>query len=152
MKEFSSARRRFLEVVGGVTLCGSVGCAADPESGDPEPIGDVAAGNIADLAVGELRSVEALPVSIGRDDQGVYAMTLTCSHAGCNMATEGSVSFDEVYCACHGSRFTGYGDVTRGPARRALVHYEVEIAGDGSMTIHGDSQVAADTRSLSPTA
>ncbi|HEV8247269.1 MAG TPA: Rieske (2Fe-2S) protein, partial [Polyangiaceae bacterium] len=96
------------------------------------------------------RLVDTLPVCIGRDDLGVYAMTLTCPHAGCNMATQGSVSFDGVFCACHGSRFTRDGDVSQGPAHDSLVHFAVSIDVDGNLTIHGGQEVSRGTRMAVP--
>ncbi len=139
-----TTRRRFLEVVGSVTLCGGVACGNEPVP--PDPIGDVPVGNVTDLAVGELRAVDTLPVCIGRDDKGVYAMTLTCPHEGCNMAMRGTVDFTGIYCRCHGSRFSNNGDVTKGPAEDDLTHFQVEIDADGNMTIHGGVEVSAGTR------
>ncbi len=142
-------RRRFLEVVGGVSLAGFL-CAAcsgeDGQNGDPEPIGEVAAGNVSEVPSGSLQAVGTLPVALGRDDGGLYAMTLTCTHARCNMAVDGQVGPGGAFCGCHASSFDANGAVTKGPARRSLVHYAVTVDADGNITIHGGQTVAAEVR------
>jgi hypothetical protein len=42
--------------------------------------------------------------------------------------------------------FDGNGNVTQGPARAPLQHYQVTIAADGSITIDGSKPVAANVR------
>jgi Rieske Fe-S protein len=139
------SRRRFLCVLAGSTLAGVAGCG--PQSGvGPDPVGDVPAGNVSDLPVNTLRAMGTLPVAIGRDANGVYALTLTCSHSGCNMARDGSVSFADIYCSCHGSRFNSNGDIEQGPAPDPLQHFAVEIDSAGLMTIHGGQYVPESTR------
>lgn len=137
------SRRRALRVLTASALC-ACGCAAGTVS--PEPVGEVQAGTVADLGVGSLRAVDSLPVCIGRDDAGVYAMTLTCTHSGCNMAQDGSVGPQGVLCACHGSRFDADGNVVRGPAVDPLQHFAVTADSAGNLTIHGDQYVSSDTR------
>jgi Rieske Fe-S protein len=142
-------RRRFLEVIGGASLAGCLGsaCASEGEqTGDPVAIGEVAAGNVSDVPSGSLQAVGTLPVALGRDQGGVYAMTLTCSHAGCNMAVDGQVGPGGVLCGCHASTFDANGAVTKGPARRPLVHYAVSIDAAGNITIHGGQTVTAEVR------
>jgi Rieske Fe-S protein len=85
-------------------------------------------------------------VCIGRDAQGVYAMTLTCTHEGCDMGTEGSVSASGVVCDCHGSRFDVDGAVTQGPATSALQHFAVTVDAAGALTIDGATTVASSVR------
>jgi Rieske Fe-S protein len=147
----SSTRRVFLKIV----AAGAAGAATARCGGagsGPAQVGDVSAGNVADLAAGTLRAVGSEPVAIGRDKNGVYAMTLTCTHAGCNMASQGSVSASGVDCRCHGSRFDANGDVVQGPAQDPLEHFAVEIDSKGEITIHGDTTVDAGTRTPVATA
>lgn len=139
------ARRHFLAVIGGSTLAGSLGCS-DSGGVEPEPIGDVAAGNVSDLPEDSLRVVGSNPVAIGRDANGVYALTLTCTHEGCNMAIEGSVDAQGIRCACHGARFSANGDVRGGPAPDPLAHFAVEIDAAGEMVIRGDQRVDSAAR------
>ena len=55
-------------------------------------------------------------VALFRDADGVYAVSLVCTHLGCIVKSSG----DGFECPCHGSQFTGDGTVRKGPAPRAL--------------------------------
>lgn len=146
MSSFEPSRRRFLDLVatGTVVYCGvGLGCSsASPGAA----LGTVDAGNIKDLPVGTLRAVGSEAVAIGRDAGGVYAMSLTCTHQGCNIASQGTVSTSGVVCHCHGARFTADGAVVQGPANEPLPHFEVSIDGSGQLGIHGDTEVDATKR------
>jgi len=72
----------------------------------------------------------------------LYAMTLVCTHAGC----EASVSSQEVVCPCHGSIYDANGNVLRGPAPSPLEHYAVSEDGSGNLTIHTATVVDPSTR------
>jgi cytochrome b6-f complex iron-sulfur subunit len=110
------------------------------------PSGPVAAGNVSETKVGVLSAVTGAAVILGRDAGGLYAMSASCTHAGCLLAVTGAEGAEQLYCPCHGSLFDASGDVTRGPARAALPHYRVDVAADGSITIQGGEPVAPDTR------
>lgn len=145
MSSLPCPRRRFLAVVahGGV-LAGAaaalgVGCGTGLS-------GTYAAGNVSQLQVGELLAISGGPLAIGRDAGGVYAMTLICTHAGCDMASQGAVSSQGIVCYCHGSQFDVNGNPTGGPARSALEHYEVTVDAAGAITINADATVAETTR------
>lgn len=144
-KDNIRGRRGFLVVVSGTAVASALGCS-DPGGVDPEPIGDVPAGNVSDLPEGSLRAVGSTPVAIGRDSNGVYAMTLTCTHEGCNIAIHGSVDFEGIRCSCHGARFSANGAVRGGPAPDPLVHFAVEIDTSGEIMIRGEQRVSAETR------
>jgi Rieske Fe-S protein len=143
LENHSASRRRVLEMFAAAALCNACSGAS---GADPEPIGDVSAGNVSDLPVGSLRAVGSVAACIGRDSSGVYAMTLTCTHAGCNMAVSGSVSSVGAACACHGSLFDANGAVTRGPAQNPLQHFAVSVDTMGNLTIHGGTRVDATVR------
>lgn len=136
------SRRRFLAVAGAAAAAG--GCSAPAAA--PAQVGDVQAGTVSDLAVGSLVVVGTEPVCIGRDAAGVYAMTLTCTHAGCDMGQRGTVSAQGLFCGCHGSEFDADGNVTRGPATQPLDHFAVTADASGNLTIHGDQIVGATER------
>jgi Rieske Fe-S protein len=132
---------------GGAT--GALVLALVPSCGNPTvapPSGPVAGGNVADLPVGTLRVIGGEGVVIGRDAQGIYAMSASCTHAGCLLAAAGGAPAAGLSCSCHGSRFDENGAVTRGPASTSLPHYRVDIASDGTLTIQGADPVAADAR------
>ncbi len=139
-------RRRFLQIaLGAGTLpLGAVACSSS--GAGPENVGDIEAGNVSDLSVGTLKGLGSAPACIGRDADGVYAMTLTCTHQSCNMATQGSVSSSGVSCSCHGSRFDVDGNVTRGPAVSALSHLAVTADASGKLTVHSGTVVAEAVR------
>lgn len=135
-------RRRFLVVAGHAVAIGACSSAAV----SPAAVGDVAAGNVSALPVGSLRAIGTEPVCIGRDSGGVYAMTLTCTHAGCNIGQTGTVSPEGLACDCHGSEFDANGAVVRGPATQPLDHFAVTVDSSGNLTIHGGQTVTATDR------
>ncbi|HEX8791119.1 MAG TPA: Rieske (2Fe-2S) protein [Polyangiaceae bacterium] len=138
-------RRRFL-VLAGVGV-GAAGVACGSAQGvQPVTVGDVPAGNVSSLPVGSLNVVNGQPVCIGRDSGGVYAMTLTCTHAGCDIGTQGDVSPSGLLCGCHGSRFDANGNVVSGPAPSPLEHFAVSADQAGNLTIHGGQVVDAGQR------
>ena len=108
--------------------------------------GIVSAGNASALAVGDVKAVPGSPVAIGRDAQGVYAMTLICTHEACDISQNGVVSSAGLLCNCHGSRFDPTGNVIVGPAQSPLQHYSVTADASGNLTIDGNTPVPASTR------
>jgi len=138
MNRFVTCRRRFLEMA----ALGVVAAGCGPAGVSPQSLGDVAAGNESDLSVGSLQAVGGNPVAIGRDSGGIYAMTLTCTHAGCETQVEGQ----EIVCPCHGSTYDANGKVTGGPAPSPLDHFAVTADGSGNLTIHTGTVVSASTR------
>jgi Rieske Fe-S protein len=145
MSQDPTSRRRFLEVVAhGSALAGAaclgVACSSDA------PTGMIAAGNVSALAVGSLSVVPGNALAIGRDAGGVYAMTLICTHAQCDIASDGSVSAQLITCDCHGSEFDANGAVVRGPAQTPLEHFAVTISSTGEITVDADQTVDAEMR------
>jgi Rieske Fe-S protein len=146
------SRRIALHVIAATAAIPIVGCAAaDPSGGhsnDPEPFGDVLAGNVAEIPENTLRPVNDAPVILGRDSGGLYAMTSTCTHAGCDMIADGRVNADGVVCGCHNSHFDRNGRVTSGPARAPLQHFAVSVDSTGAITVHGAEPVEGTQRTL----
>jgi cytochrome b6-f complex iron-sulfur subunit len=133
--------RRKLLLVGGGLIAASCG----PQTNRTLPA-LISAGKVTDLATGTLRAISGMGVAIGRDAQGIYALSLICTHAGCDISVDGSVSTGSIGCACHGSVFDGQGAVVRGPASAPLAHLVVTADAQGNLTIHGDQPTAASTR------
>lgn len=123
-----------------------VSACSSPSGTAPDSVGTVQAGLVTDYPVGSLEALGTAAVAVGRDEKGLYAMTLTCTHAGCNMALDGTVSPSGIDCNCHGSRFDANGGVTRGPAQDPLTHFAVTVDASGAITVHGDQTVAASVR------
>jgi Rieske Fe-S protein len=132
-------------LLGGVGGAAAAGACAQ-SSVPPASFGDVAAGNVSGLSVGTVRALDAEPACICRDAKGVYAMTLTCPHAGCDIGQSGTVSAQGLVCACHGSRFDANGGVQQGPATQSLDHFSVTVDAQGNLTVHGGEIVSADQR------
>lgn len=65
-------------------------------------------------------------VAMFRDAEGVYAVSLTCTHLGCIVKSNA----DGFECPCHGSRFTRAGALVKGPAPTALPWFKVTRAGE----------------------
>ena len=77
-----------------------------------------------------------------RDDSGLYAVSATCTHLGCNINGEE----DKFVCPCHGSQFDLSGRVLQGPATKALAHYLVSLSEDGLVIIDRRSTVPPNHR------
>src|SRR5215813_5119770 len=136
-------RRKLLLAGGGVICAQALGCGGGDAIVLPK---EIPAGNVSDLtAVGTFIVVSSAPVSIARDSNGIYAMSLVCTHEGCNIPQSqgGSANFNRIHCGCHGSEYTGQGAVLIGPTTRPLDHLLVTNDGTGALTIHGDSVVPA---------
>ena len=139
-----TTRREFLKVVGAVASAAALP-ACGPQAGP------VAAGNIADIAEGQLVKVAAGPALLGRDAGGLYAMTSTCTHLGCDLTAVGGVIGADGVITCsspcgHGSRFDLLGDVVGGPATRPLQHWLVTVDEAGDITIVVGAEVDAQER------
>jgi len=106
--------------------------------------GGESAGNVNAINVGTLKVLPNLPIVLGRDAQGLYAMTITCPHQGCAVTPQAS----SLYCPCHGSRFDSNGGVINGPARSPLVHFAVSVDAAGNISVYPASQVASGVRTM----
>lgn len=87
------------------------------------------------LAVGQAFVPPGRSVALFRDEEGVYAVSLICTHLGCIV----KAAADSFECPCHGSRFALNGSVTRGPAPSPLVWRKV--TGSGGNYIVDESAV-----------
>jgi len=134
-------RRCFLAVT-----CATVATTACSGSTGPASFGDVSAGNVKDVPVGALSAVGSEPVVLGRDAGGLYAMTITCTHQGCDVEPIGTGASATLDCPCHGSQFDRNGGVVRGPASSPLAHFAVAVDASGNITIHGGTRVGAGVR------
>jgi Rieske Fe-S protein len=135
-------RRVFLQMAGGCVAASA--CSSGVAS--PTDVGDVAAGNESALSVDSLSAIPGAPACIGRDAKGIYAMTLTCTHAGCDIGQTGTVSAQGLHCGCHGSAFDANGNVVNGPANAPLAHFAVSADASGALTIHTGMEVDPSTR------
>jgi len=82
------------------------------------------------LAAGEPFVPPGRAVALFRDPEGVYAISLVCTHLGC-IVKPGAEGFE---CPCHGSRFAPDGEVRKGPAPKPLPWLKVSVSG-GVVTV-----------------
>ncbi len=88
-------------------------------------------GALADLPQGKPVAAKAagVPVVLVRRDDGVYALSGTCVHAGGPLA-EGSLADGSLRCPWHGSVFRlSDGKALRGPAATAQPAWQVRLEG-----------------------
>ena len=108
----------------------------------PGPVRRFKVGQPDQFAIGTETRLEKENVFLFRDNDGVYAISGTCTHLGCTVAR----SARGFECPCHGSKFTARGDVEAGPAPRALPWLAVGRAADGQLMVYADNEVPAGTR------
>ncbi len=85
---------------------------------------------LGDVPVGATRPVvyAGSPVLVMRSAEGVVALSMICTHLGCQVQwQEGNQQF---YCPCHQGKFDRNGDVISGPPPVALDRIAARIAGD----------------------
>src|SRR5215471_5594657 len=141
-----TTRRRFLAVVSTGTVATLAACSGANGGVGPDSFGDVSAGLVTNLPVGAVKAIAGAPAAVARDAQGVYALTLTCTHNGCTVSVIGLPPNISLRCPCHGSQFDANGGVKQGPAQDPLVHFAVDIDAAGNITVHGGQQVDASVR------
>ena len=93
------------------------------------------------LAAGQPYIPPGRSVAVFRDAEGVYALSLVCTHLGCIVKNH-PAGFE---CPCHGSQFEAQGGVLKGPAPTALPWRKVTAAA-GGFIIDDESTVPAGTK------
>jgi cytochrome b6-f complex iron-sulfur subunit len=81
-------------------------------------------------------------VIVYRDDDGIYAISLVCTHLGC-IVTPTSSGFS---CPCHGSKFDLEGNVLAEPAPRGLSWLAVEMTPGGKLVVDTAKVVSIGTK------
>jgi nitrite reductase/ring-hydroxylating ferredoxin subunit len=111
-------------------------CAA---SGPPWNVGPASS-----FAVGTATFFRCARVFVCHDALGLYAMTSSCTHEGCDIAfTTANSEFD---CPCHHSVFDFNGVVKAPPATMPLPHFAVSLDGSGNVIVDTTTPVPASTR------
>jgi cytochrome b6-f complex iron-sulfur subunit len=80
-------------------------------------------------------------VTIVRSEAGMAAISNTCTHLGCVIATT-ETGFN---CPCHGSRFDPDGTVLGGPAPRPLPWYQLNLSPNGEVEVDTSVEVPQGT-------
>ena len=78
---------------------------------------------------------------IRRQGDKIAAISTVCTHLGCTVNPT-DTGFD---CPCHGSTYDEKGEVTGGPAPKALAWYRVTQAPNGELVVDKHEVVPADT-------
>jgi nitrite reductase/ring-hydroxylating ferredoxin subunit len=108
-------------------------------TGSPNP-GELVA-HVSAIQLGSLSIVGGL-FFMARDERGIYAMSMQCTHKGCAVGFAGTV----LECPCHKARFDRNGSVLQGPATAPLPHFKVYIDAAGNISVDRFDVVSADTR------
>ena len=80
---------------------------------------------------GSVTYIPEVKAWVVHDKNGIYAVSATCSHLGCNVKGEDT----KFVCPCHGSQFALSGRVLQGPATNSLPNFEVSLSQDGRVVI-----------------
>ena len=98
---------------------------------DPSPQSDFDIGLATNYPRNSRTIVASVPAIVIHDDEGLHAVSLTCSHLGCTIE-ERNFGFE---CPCHSSRYDLNGVVLKGPATADLRKLRVEKTEDGNLHV-----------------
>ncbi len=136
-EERSISRRRALALTSAAGLAGAGGVAGlsnllflRPRVTYGEP-SRFRVGRPETFPVGTRLPLSRQRVTVIRTEAGLAAISNTCTHLGCVVATT-EIGFD---CPCHGSRFDADGDVLGGPAPRSLPWFRLALAPSGEIEV-----------------
>jgi len=93
-----------------------------------------------EITPGTLLVLPEQKLFVGRNREGFFAMSATCTHLGCMTRYMGETG---IFCPCHGSHFNLDGKVVGGPAPRPLPRYQISLA-DGQLVVDTAQPVAPD--------
>ncbi len=136
-------RRRMLAWLSSFGLCGSAVLSAfsnfvfiKPRAtyGQPQRFN---IGKPDEFPSGTRIALEAKRICIVREGNKMAAISTTCTHLGCIVG----ISDTGFACPCHGSHYDQDGNVTAGPAPKALPWYKVSLAPSGEIEVDKDTQV-----------
>jgi cytochrome b6-f complex iron-sulfur subunit len=98
--------------------------------------GTVAAGNVDDYKVGDVKKIVEGKFFITRVPEGFLALWQKCPHLGCSVPwIDTAPSLDDIEptgrfnCPCHGSLYDRYGQIKGGPAPRPMDMFPLTITG-----------------------
>jgi len=100
-----------------------------------EPVQSFKGGFPSDYTVGMVdeRWKEKYGTWIVRTEEGIYALSTTCTHLGCTPNWLGAEN--KFKCPCHGSGFYPSGINFEGPAPRPLERYKIVLGDDGQIFV-----------------
>lgn len=83
-------------------------------------------------------------VFVMADEQGLRALSATCTHLGCTVRQD--ADGQGFTCPCHGSRYDAEGNVIGGPAPSALSFHKLETDRQGRLVVDLVDDVEPDER------
>lgn len=98
---------------------------------DPTPPSEFDLGPAANYPLKSRTVVAAVPAVVIHDEEGLRAVSLTCTHLGCAVE-ERNFGFE---CPCHSSRYDLNGVVLKGPAANNLETLRIEETEDGDLHV-----------------
>ncbi len=147
VKDDQEGRRRFLTFLSGFGLLGSAVLSAfsnfvfiKPRATYGQP-SRFQVGKPDEFPSGTKLALEDRRICLVRDGDQVAALSTTCTHLGCIV----SPSDTGFSCPCHGSRYDQDGNVTGGPAPKALAWYKVSLAPNGELEVDKDQEIPPGT-------
>ncbi len=105
----------------------------------PEASARVRVGKPSDYAAGTSKVLTSHNVLMIRNEQGIAALSLVCTHLGCIVEPDAS----GFKCPCHGSKFNADGTVVAGPAPEPLHWLSIGQTADGSLIVDKELTVPA---------
>ncbi len=134
-----------LSAMAGALLFGFIGMIRMPKAAVlPSPSKKFKVDLPENLPAGEPFVPPGRAVAVFKDAEGVYAISLICTHLGCVV----KATPEGFECPCHGSRFHADGTVARGPAPQPLPWLKVGASGR-AVTIDEGAAVRTGTKAAS---
>jgi len=90
-------------------------------------------GKVDRFPVGSLSADPQTGIYVVHAPEGLYAMSLVCTHLGC--LTTWKPELGIIACPCHGSKFNRDGSKLEGPAPRPLEWLKVSISDEGDLLV-----------------
>ena len=84
-----------------------------------------------DYPVGSATSLPEAKAWLFRDDQGLYAISVVCTHLGCVVNYKAA----QFECPCHGSVFNAAGYIMKGPAKLPLNYLSLTLSPEGAVVL-----------------
>ena len=121
-------RREFVTLAG---VGGAIACL--PEIVSAETANFVEVGTVKELDKTGKLLVKDTPVGKvliikNPSGKGLSAVNPTCTHKGCTV--DWKAEEKSFVCPCHNATFSSTGEVTKGPAKKALKTYQTKVTGD----------------------
>ena len=101
---------------------------------NPAPKTEFDLGPAEKYPLGSRTSLPEIPALLIHSEKGFTALSLTCTHLGCSLQEDGK----GFACPCHASHFDADGNVTHGPAAKALRTLRVDVTEEGNLIVFTD--------------